>query len=149
VPTACPHDVRPRNTGGQVLSFVAPELLMGFAAPVPQCDMWSLGCVLFFLHSDRPLVLQSTCDDVVTHVFNVCGDPAKHWPLAAALPCFDAMSAIGAPLEPTGSYKPSCACSSSCAFSSSAARIWMPAQSLIAMSITIAAQSVCSHNIAH
>ena len=82
----------------EVLSFVAPELLMGFAAATPASDMWSLGACLFYLHTGYPLVLQSNPADVLSHLFSLCGDPTVSWPPCQRLPLFEPMAAMGAPV---------------------------------------------------
>ena len=79
------------------MSFVAPELLLGLCTPLPQCDLWSLGALLYYLHTGSHLVLMPTAPDLLVHIYSLCGDPTLSWPAAAALPLFEPIAAMGAP----------------------------------------------------
>ena len=67
-------------------SYQAPELLLGSREYGPEIDIWSLGCVLYYLITKELLFPVNNRNDVLNSLVTKRGSPAADWPEYKSLP---------------------------------------------------------------
>ncbi len=74
---------------GNVLTMMAPELLLGSKDYTVASDLWCVACLAIHICLGKPLFPGRDRADQVRFVLSTCGTPSRdHWPAAFSLPLF-------------------------------------------------------------
>ncbi|KAH3745007.1 Cyclin-dependent kinase C-1 [Pelomyxa schiedti] len=74
------------------LWYRPPELLLGDTRYGSAVDMWSVGCILAELLTNKPLFPGTSELEQLEFIFKICGSPDRNtWPEAEKLPFYDDM----------------------------------------------------------
>ncbi len=74
---------------GNLLTMMAPELLLGSKDHTVASDLWCVACLAIHICLGKPLFPGRDRADQVRCVFSTCGTPSRdHWPAAFSLPLF-------------------------------------------------------------
>ncbi len=74
---------------GNLLSMMAPEILLGSKDYTVASDLWCVACLAIHIYLGKPLFPGRDRADQVRCIFSTCGTPSRdHWPAAFSLPLF-------------------------------------------------------------
>ncbi len=87
-PEASQHQ-QPSEPLGNLLTMMAPELLLGSKDYSVASDLWCVACLAMHICLGKPLFSGRDQADQVRCIFSTCGTPSRdYWPAAYSLPLF-------------------------------------------------------------